>query len=181
MQSVRLFLKVTLLEYYLGKRPSWLFTSVFFLRAIRITSRDCDLTRTFPFIFLLNSPSFIRSFFRGYILFVYWERSWYFNNDIMQLYYCHVNRLCPPITLKFVKFLILSCSFDFYVFNFLIYLFFFFSYIYIYMKTKRKEICEVRCKISVIKSWNKRINNLRIKYLQIKQNIVNCKCKWTPE
>lgn len=45
------------------------------------------------------------------------------------------------------------------------------------MKTKGDEICEVRCKISIIKSLYKRINNLRIKYLQIKQNIVNCKCK----
>jgi hypothetical protein len=97
----------------------------------------------------------------------------------MRLYYSHSNRLWPPITLKYVKFLILSCSFDFYVFNFYIYLFFVFLYVYIYMKTKGEGICEVRCKISIIKSLNKRINNF--KYLQIKQNIVNCKCKRTPE
>jgi len=95
----------------------------------------------------------------------------------MRLYYSHSNRLWPPITLKYVKFLILSCSLDFYVFNFHKNLFFVFSYVYIYMKTKGDEICEVRCKISIIKSLYKRINNLRIKYLQIKQNIVNCKCK----
>jgi hypothetical protein len=145
VQSVRLFLKGTLPEYYLGQRTSGLLFLCF-------SSGPSDnleilwLTRKFPFIFLLNSHSFIRYVFRGYILFVYWERSWYFNNDITRLYYSHVNRLWSPITLKFVKFLILSCLFDFYVFNFLIYLFFSFPYIYIYiyMKTKGEVICEVR-------------------------------------
>ena len=93
------------------------------------------LTRTFTFIFLLNSPSFIRSVFRGYILLLYCELSWHFNNDIIRLYYSHVNRLWLPITLKFVTFLILSCSFDFYVFNFIVYFSSFLTYLY---ENKRK-------------------------------------------